>query len=304
MKRLIFKTILLILVPVVLVSAFMLFSKDNYTIHSHEKNVLLSYNKMKALGDTTKMVIIAGSNGCFGINSHILKESFNLPVVNTSTHAGMGSRLQFEIYRKLLHSGDVVIFCPEYYIDKSSFYGESTVLRVLSTFMPEAYLKMSWKQSAYLFKYIGIHFKECLKDRNAKEFDGPYSLKALNEFGDIEYERKHIKIRDTYKFKGKMDEDALDYYKDVHAYCKEKGIKLVFLPPVLLKSNYMSQKSQIDSLNRQMDSNGISYLVPPQTFVFPDSDFTDTAYHMTSEGANQRTQLLVKILKKYKILKQ
>lgn len=254
---------------------------------------------MKALGDTTKMVIVAGSNGCFGINSHILRDSFDIPVVNTSTHAGMGSRLQFELYKELLHKGDIVIFCPEYYIDESSFYGESTVLRILSTFMPEAYTKLSFKQVIHLFKYIGIHYEECQKDKNAKPFTGPYSLGALNEFGDIECERKHIKIRDTYQFKGQMGKDALEYYKYIHFFAKQHGIKLLFLPPTLLQSNYVSQKNEIDSLAQSMAANGIPYLVSPQTFVFPDSMFTDTAYHMTSDGADVRTQVLVKILKSY-----
>lgn len=261
MKPFIFKAALLLFVPIILTASFMLFAKDNYTIHSHEKNVLLSYKKMEALGDSCKMVIMAGSNGCFGINSNLLRDSFNIPVVNTSTHAGLGSRLQFELYKNKLHKGDIVIYCPEYYIDKSSFYGESTVLRILSTFMPEFYSKLSFKQAIYLFKYLGIHYEECIKDKNVKEFDGPYSLGALNEFGDIDYERHHQKIRDTYKFKGIMDDEAMDYYKYIHLYCKKNEIKLVYLPPVLLQSNYENQKMQIDSLSQSMKDNGIPYLV-------------------------------------------
>lgn len=299
MKRLILKSIILIFIPVVLTSLFMLLKKDAYSVYAGESHVAVEYKRMKSLGDTTKMVIIAGSNGSFGINSQILKDSFNMPIVNTCTHAGIGVRMQFEMFKELLHKGDIVIFCPEYYDGKNRLYGESTLLRILSTHMPSAYLKFSLGQWIHQFKYIGIHYLESKNNYSyAKEFEGVYSRTAINEYGDIEYPRQYIKMRDAYKFKGSLDKVSLDYYKYVHNYCKNKGIRLVYLPPTLNVINYDDQKAQIDSLVNFMSANGIPYQSSPETYVYPDSMYYETPYHPTSEGANVRTLDLVKDLKR------
>ena len=168
-----------------------LFYKDEKSLYSHEKNVLLAYNTLKALQDTTKIVIIAGSNGGFSINSRMISNAFHMPVVNTSTHAGIGVRMQFEIYKDLLHKGDVIIFCPEYGNGKNRLYGETTLLRILSTQLPSAYKKLSARQWLFIHKYIGLYFNGICKHFGQKPFDGPYSVKALNEYGDIEWERPH-----------------------------------------------------------------------------------------------------------------
>ena len=125
MKRLILKTTLLIFISIMIMDIIMLSGQDNCCLHSHEKNAILAYKRLEALKDTNKIVIITGSNGSFGINSRMIHKSFNMPVVNTSIHAGMGIRMQFELYKDLLRKGDVVIFCPEYGegFDKGRLYG-------------------------------------------------------------------------------------------------------------------------------------------------------------------------------------
>ena len=150
MKRLILKTTLLIFISITFMDIVMLSVKDSYCLHSHEKNAILSYKRLEGLKDTNKIVIIAGSNGQFSINSRMIHKSFNMPVVNTSFHAGMGIRMQFELYKDLLRKGDVVIFCPEYGGGKQRLYGGTTLLRVLGTYMPSAYKKITFSQWVYL----------------------------------------------------------------------------------------------------------------------------------------------------------
>lgn len=98
MKKLIFKSTVLIVVPIFVVSIIMLLKKDDWSRLSHEVNVVLAYNRLDSLRGTNKIVIVAGSNGSFSINSEIIEDSLHMPVVNTSTHAGLGVRMQFEIY--------------------------------------------------------------------------------------------------------------------------------------------------------------------------------------------------------------
>jgi hypothetical protein len=274
----------------------MLYSVDEWSVHSHEKNFLLAYNRLSALRDSNKIVIIAGSNGGFSINSKMINKAFNLPVVNTCTHAGIGVRMQFETYKDLLKNGDVVIFCPEYDSGKSRLYGGSVLLRIASSHLPDVYKKVSFNQWLYLYKYIAIHYKEASKNSDCKEFDGPYSAKAINEYGDIEWEREHKDTIKLYNLYGVMDSELINYYKYIHNFAKEKGIKLVFLPPTFIESSFKKCVRQIDSLDNCLKENGIPWQARPSRYSFPDSLYFDTPYHMTPSGACKRTKILIEDL--------
>ena len=301
MKRLIAKCTLLLFVAVMTTNVIMLRGKDELSLHSHEINVGLSYQRLKALKDSSKIVIIAGSNGGFSINSRMISEAFHRPVVNTSTHAGIGVRMQFELYKELLQKGDVVIFCPEYPNygeDKNRLYGGSILLRVLSSHMPSAYRKISLPQWLSIYRYIGIHYAEVKKHAGIKKIEGPYSAQAVNKYGDIECERLH---QDTIKHnnvQGKIDKDLLRYYKYIHTYTKDRDIKLVFLPPTFMRSNYVKSKNQVDSISMCLRRNGIAYQSEPADYSFPDSLYFDTPYHMTQSGADIRTEVLIKDLRR------
>lgn len=301
MKRLMFKTAIMIIIPIIVVSGLMVMKTDDCSKISHEVNVALAYSRIDSLKDHKKIVIIAGSNGGFGIDSKIIEDSLHLPVINTATHAGIGVRMQFEIYKELLREGDIVIFCPEYYSNKTRLYGESTLFRILSTHMPSAYFKMNFDQWINTFKYIGIHYQKARRNEECQPFDGPYSATSVNSNGDIGYLREHKEVRDKYHFVGSMDDETTSYYQYIHNYTDKNGIILIYLPPTLMESNYLDQKSQIDSLELFMQKHNIPFKAKPTSFVFNDSLFYDTPYHMTSQGASLRTHIMVEEIKKMHI---
>ena len=272
--------------------------KDGYCLHSHEKNAILAYRRLEALKDTNKIVIIAGSNGQFSINSRMIQKALNIPVVNTSFHAGIGTRMQFELYKDLLQNGDIVIFCPEYGFNKGRLYGSTTLFRVLSTHMPTAYSKITFPQWLHLYKYTGIHFWEYLKHLRIDKVEGPYSSDAINEYGDIECERKHLESISPFTVKGDIDDTLLEYLYYIHDFAKTKGIRLVFLPPTFIKTSYSINSKQIDSIAYTLNQNGIAWQAKPSRYIFPDSLYYDTPYHMTQEGANKRTEVLIEDLRR------
>ena len=226
----------------------------------------------------------------------MIHEAFDLPVVNTCTHAMIGLRMQFETYKDMLRDGDIVILSPEYGGEKERLYGGYNLLRILSSHLPEAYRKLSLRQWLFIYKFIGIHNLGTSRHKDVEEYDDVYSANALNEFGDIEWERKHKDFIKNYNISGVMDGELIDYYKYIRDYAKSKGIKLVFLPPPLMKSNFKSCVKQIDSLAFCLKENGVPWQSPPSKYSFEDSLFFDTPYHMTQEGANIRTKAIIEDL--------
>ena len=283
-------------VMIILIDIAILRKVDNASYYSHERNFSLAYYRLKALKDSKKIVIIGGSSGAFGFNSRLIHEAFDLPVVNTCTHAMIGLRMQFETYKDMLRDGDIVILSPEYGGEKERLYGGYNLLRILSSHLPEAYRKLSLRQWLFIYKFIGIHNLGTSRHKDVEEYDDVYSANALNEFGDIEWERKHKGFIKNYNISGVMDGELIDYYKYIRDYAKSKGIKLVFLPPPLMKSNFKSCVKQIDSLAFCLKENGVPWQSPPSKYSFEDSLFFDTPYHMTQEGANIRTKAIIEDL--------
>lgn len=283
-------------VMIILIDIAILRKVDNASYYSHERNFSLAYYRLKALKDSKKIVIIGGSSGAFGFNSRLIHEAFDLPVVNTCTHAMIGLRMQFETYKDMLRDGDIVILSPEYGGEKERLYGGYNLLRILSSHLPEAYRKLSLRQWLFIYKFIGIHNLGTSRHKDVEEYDDVYSANALNEFGDIEWERKHKDFIKNYNISGVMDGELIDYYKYIRDYAKSKGIKLVFLPPPLMKSNFKSCVKQIDSLAFCLKENGVPWQSPPSKYSFEDSLFFDTPYHMTQEGANIRTKAIIEDL--------
>lgn len=290
------------ILTIVGIDIMMLSIKNNYSLQSHEINYIYSYNRLKALKDSNKIVIISGSNGSFSINSRMIQNAFKKPVVNTSTHAKIGVRMQFESYKDFLHRGDIVVLCPEYGGDKSRLYGGTALLRILSTHMPYAYKLFSFSQWLFLHKYIGIHFEEALKFGD-EEIDMAYSHKALNEYGDIGIERFHGDSIKGCQIEGKVDREYIDYIKYIRTFTQKKGVLLIFVPPTFMKSEYDNHIEKIDSIVYSLKCDGIMFDALPERYSFPDSLYFDTPYHMTTIGADKRTALLIEDIRRILLTK-
>jgi hypothetical protein len=229
----------------------------------------------------------------------MLADTFLMPVINTSTHAGMGIRMQFELYKELLRNGDIVIFCPEYGGDANRLYGSATLLRILSTNTPFGYHDISIKQMLHLYKYIGEFCTECYNAHNLTKIDrDPYSVEALNMYGDIDIERTHEEIK-PFNEEQLINDDIISYIKYVQSYLYKNGIKFIYLPPTFMQSNFIAYKEKINHVVMLLKANGIAYQSEPETYAFPDTLYYDSPYHLTKEGANMRTQLVIKDLQRF-----
>lgn len=284
---------------IIIMDVFMLSFENRWSMFSHERNVIDSYNKLHSLKDSNKIIIISGSNGAFGINSRMINRAFDMPVVNTSSTADIGVRMQFEIYKDFMHKGDIVVLTPEYGGGYDRLYGGSALLRVLSTFLPTAYSKVTLKQWIYVYKYIGIHFDNAINTVNDMEFDGPYSDYYLNEFGDIECERPHKDSLESISINGEVEDDYVAYLKSIFSYAEQKGINLILLPPTLREHEFKAFNKQIDSIANILKSNDICFRAKPSRYSYHDSLYFDTPYHMTQQGANKRTENIIEDIRKF-----
>ncbi|OQA50532.1 MAG: hypothetical protein BWY47_00401 [Bacteroidetes bacterium ADurb.Bin302] len=282
---------------VVLVFPTLLLFPNQYAKLSHEMNMVYSINRLKHLNEP-KMLIIGGSGCGFGIDSEKLFLHYNKPIVNTGTHAGLGLRLQIELFKEYIKEGDVVIVIPEYQQYKDNlFYGESTTLRILSSTYTEGFKFLSLFQWIYLFKFIPQTFMDALISKDMKYVENtPYSKEALNQFGDVTMYDQRISGKvplDGDLSNTEVDKEAMKLLVDFDNYVRQKKATMILFPPAYQASSFHQNKQFVETLQQQLSEAGCPFRACPSRYALPDSLFFDTPYHLSAVGTQERTCLLI-----------
>ena len=305
MKRFLLKLIIYIasiLAITSLILKWMAMQPNNYSLFSHEKNIKYQLKRIQQIQEP-KIVFIGGSGCGFGLCSPIIMEHFQMPVVNTGTHASLGLRLQLLLFKPYIMKGDVVIVIPEYAHYLGDFYlGDETAIRILSSHYTEGYKLLNFKQQIHLLKYVPNAYKDAKSARSIKTIDhSPYSALSLNEYGDVEmYEhRKHQKISNRRDDMGKekhLQKESIRLLCDFNQYCIDKGAKMLIFPPAFRDEAFEQNRNQIDEIWKALTKNHLPIVSVPTNYELPDSLFYDTDYHLTYQGVIYRTNMLIEDL--------
>lgn len=271
---------------------------NNYSRLSHEMNIKRQLDRIRLIQEP-KIVFIGGSGCGFGLCSPIIHERYNMPVVNTGTHAGIGLRLMLMLYKPYIHRNDIVIVIPEYAHYMGDFYlGDATVLRIFSSSCQEGYRLLDFKQQLHLFKYAPIAYKDARSVKNLKVFEqnNPYSADALNDFGDVEMydHRAHKEIKGG---RDDMDKEiqygAIQLLCEFYQYCEDQGATMIIFPPAFRDKTFEQNVTQINLIWETLSNYNLPIVSSPDDYKLPDSLYYDTDYHLTYEGVILRTNKVI-----------
>ncbi|MGN0235587.1 MAG: hypothetical protein ACI4BD_04640 [Paludibacteraceae bacterium] len=294
---------IIVLAIVLLITCFrmyqwMLANPNRYTIHSHEINVEQSIEKLKK--KTTPSIIIIGGSGCgFGFISPLLSKHYQMPVINTGTHAGLGLRLQVLLVKSYVEQGDIVLVIPEYLQFTNQFYGDETAWRIMTATMQDAMDSISCKQYMYLSKYFFTAIKETwdFLYNDSINSTSPYSSHSLNEYGDVtlyEYRlHKDISMPKNTTPQHNINKDVVSFLKEFREHCHQESATFLLFPPTYHEDAYEIDKDFINEIEKLLDVENIPYPVDTKRYAFPDSLFYDTNYHLTYDGCLIRTQMII-----------
>ena len=279
---------------------WMAMQPNNYSRFSHETNVKNQLERIQQIHEP-KIIFIGGSGCGIGLCSPLIMEHFQMPVVNTGTHASLGLRLQLLLFKPFVAENDVVIVIPEYAHYLGDFYlGDETAIRILSSHYIEGYKLLNFKQQMHLLKYVPNAYKDAKSARSMKTVDSnsPYSAQSLNQYGDVEmYEhRDHQKISnrndDTSESK-QIQKESINLLRDFNQYCINKGATMLIFPPAFRDEAFEQNKEQIDEIWKALINNDLPIVSSPKNYELQDSLFYDTDYHLTYEGVIYRTNKLI-----------
>ena len=267
---------------------------------SHEANVRLAAERMQQISQP-KIVIIGGSGCQFAMRSDLLAEHYQMPVVNTGTHACIGLQLQVNLCRPYLQQGDIVLLIPEYdqYCVPELFLGvvDESMPRILLSNYPAGMRYLTAEQWWRVLPLLPKCIAKSIHSRKPLETWSPYSASGINAYGDAtnwDYRpavfQEHPSLNPLLNAPNK---EVLQFIMDFANECSKHSVALYLLPPALAQSESDMLRDYIPKLEAHLRQTGIPFAVAPNRYYFPDSLFFDTYYHMTLPGATLRTTTLI-----------
>lgn len=276
---------------------------------SYTAAIIDKYARLQSL-KSPKIVLIAGSNFAYGINSKLIEDSLKMPVVNMAMHYDYGTEFMINQITPELHKGDVVIMGFEYIISSKGNMSEKILM---SKYFPKA---KEWFEYEDIFQMIGENaqvrvatFKKTLEriiknndiTRSIDDTTSVFFRGAINQYGDLvsHYNNPPTTIPRA------IINDKVDFEKvinDMNAFKAKMdkiGVKVYYTYPPYAESSYKFDADIIKIIENQLLKNSkVTILGKPTDFVNSDSLCQDMVYHLTQKGAEIRTQKLIELLKK------
>lgn len=255
-----------------------------------------------------KIIFAGGSNLAFGLNSEEVEKAFSIPVVNLGLHAGLGLDFILNEAADAMKSGDVVFLSIEYFLDNEGTY---ELKKNTSELFKDSrkYYKYHLKQEIssnldqtrnHIKTFIAV--KRKVPNTEPKKKNISYTRAAFNKYGD---HTGHIgwPSKNPLADRGILNYQkwgAIDGLNKFQKMARARNVNVFFLYPNYPESEYKKNKQVIERLAvdikhyLKMDTAN-----EPDDFVFPDSLFYDTVYHLSGQGRDLRTKKLIEVLRNH-----
>ncbi|RFS13921.1 hypothetical protein [Emticicia sp. C21] len=276
---------------------------------SYTASIIEKYKRLESL-PSPKIVLIAGSNFAYGINSEMIEKNFQKPVVNMAMHYDYGTDFMLRQIQDELHAGDTVIMGFEYIIETEGDVGEKIQM---ARIFPKANKWFDYKDITQYIRENAIvrisNLRLTLERLGSGEEAQPtiedstsiFFRKAINEYGDLV---SHLNNPSLKAIPPAVINDKVSMHlaiEDMNAFYEKmnkRGVKVYYSYPSYAQSSYEHDQAIINKLNIEFKQEAqFPILGKLQDFVFADSLCQDMVYHLNAKGRDIRTQKLINLLK-------
>ncbi len=261
-----------------------------------------------------KLIVIAGSNALYGVDSNQIERELKIPSVNLAINMNLNLPYILEQAKRVAKQGDIILLPLEYehyeydgglkfefvdFIaahDLDYFSQLSTWNKIRTIFaMPERRLYEGIKNRFYPIP-SSFMLEEDISKLDPKGNQRETEVSKVNSY-------QHDIVEET-KFRPfKLKENAKSWkiLEDFIQWCQNNQITLLATFPSLMnfkEYNQDSQKKFFDYLVRFYQKRGVKTIGTPEEFRFPRSFFFDSRYHLISDARKIRTEKIIQHIQK------
>ncbi|MFB6457222.1 hypothetical protein ACE38W_18260 [Chitinophaga sp. Hz27] len=265
-------------------------------------------NEMKG----NRVIFAGGSNVAFGLDSKMVEDAIHMPVVNLGLHGGLGLDFILQELEHNVRAGDVVFLSAEYFLEKGRYdldYAAGKFLPDAGNYYEQDFyttfkhlVEAKFDQVCYNRDRLMLRFKPAAIRERKAELEQVYSRHAFNSYGDV---IAHLDLRPDgapatpLKLQSGYW-DGIAKINKANDIISAKGAKLYFLFPTFAKSSYEFNKSVIHQYQASILADlKVTVLNKPEDFVYPDSLFFDSYYHLTKKTRIWRTEKMISLIRPY-----
>ena len=264
-------------------------------------------DKNKLLKETkgVRLILVGGSNLSFGINSKCIIDSFNVNTINTGLYYGFGLKFMMSNTLQFIHPKDIVIIAAEYenYFDNFAD-GDISLLSLTNYVDPELVSLLDKQQifkiSKLLPQYCSSKVEDYLGISNKLDStEGIYDRNSFNEYGDAttHWDMVPKYVKPIPLIGGGLNKDVFKSLRKFMNNVQQKGAKVYITFPCMQDSSFFNNASKIHQVESELIKEGFLLLSKPERYIFKNSMIFNTCYHLTKEGVDKRTNLLIDDLK-------
>lgn len=285
---------------------------SQWVYDAYEKKTLIAHNTKGR-----KILIVAGSNALFGINSKMLQETFKIPVVNFGVNAGV--LLPYTLYKakEVINDEDIILMPLEYSLYTYNAMPNQQMIDSIFSRDIEVFSYLTLKEQFYMiwhvtFKRLYNGYKALGGERVSK---GLYGAHHIDAFGD----QIQTSLKD--RTKGMQDELntlkankygaeftpktlAWSYLENFIDWCDAKNVKVIFMPSTLMYfDTYKSDSKEkwfYENLANTIHSKGYQYVGNPYSYMYDKSKYLNTDFHLIDSARDIRTKQMILDLKSSK----
>ncbi len=276
-----------------------------------------AYSKKERIAQSIpgkKIVIAAGSNALFGVNSQMLSDAFGLPVVNDSVNAGIELPCILYMAKRVISQGDIVIMPLEHSMYAYSGKPGVQMIDFLLSREPGCFGTLHSTEQFYLLWHVAIDriIDGYLSQGGEPVREGIYGVQNIDEYGDqthteVKYRSeamyqdvlKSYQINPPYTYGKDFSQNApgWEYLKEFTRWCKERDAKVLFMPATLMRhqSYYDDPKERWfhTHIADEVRSRGWNYIGKSYDYMYDERLYFNTDSHLIDRGRTMRTEQMI-----------
>jgi hypothetical protein len=306
MKKFLWK-ILIFALPILIFSAGILLLPPT---KSARNSLLFASVRKDALLKSTPQprIIFAGwSETPFGQDSGLIKEALKVNPIDMGLHGGLRQTFVFNKLLPDIKSGDVVVLTVTYQMFYVKNVNDVSVelFRMMADVDWRNARYLNWRQLVRCLDWLPYYIVSKCNPLNWRIRGSPfYRRDAFNEFGDAVAhwgQPRPLPDFSPGRFPAGLSADVVETWKHFRDAVEARGAVLYVAWPGFPISDFEKHREKIIGIERALKDAGFKTLGTPERYALPDDLIFDFWSHLTKEGAQRRTRLLMEDLRAAKI---
>lgn len=260
-----------------------------------------------------RVLVVAGSNAMFGIDSRQLESFWNLPVINLAVNAGLGLPYILDASRRAARPGDFILMPMEYALYLDDGKPNSQVIDYVIARDMDYWRSLSrfeqLRFSAGMAPERWLHGLRRLPD--APVTSGTYGAHHLDAKGDQTHsgaadrspaDAAAVKAAKAWNYgtRAASENGGWALMAEYAHWARANNNCLVAVPTVLLhQAKYdtdTEDQAFYSGLANRLRAAGIAYAGQPKDFMYRPDWFFDTDHHLQDWARKLHTARLIKLL--------